>query len=128
MIPPACISDSGNPQIPQMVGAWTLVLSSQPYMEKYDPERKDATWGSGNYDPKFDVVRAPMTMLRSPVSIDQFTIGFVDVGETSGKLALAWDHEVATVGFKLAECCHPLPGDRIVGPEEAQQFFEHVTP
>ncbi|MCB0109000.1 MAG: hypothetical protein KDE53_23925 [Caldilineaceae bacterium] len=26
-IPPACLSDSGNPQIPQMVGAWTLVLN-----------------------------------------------------------------------------------------------------
>ena len=46
--------------------------------EKYDdrPTRR-RSGASYNYDPKFDVVRVPMTMLTPKASIDQFTIGFV---------------------------------------------------
>ena len=60
-------------------GAWTLVVSTQPAQQKYDPENKSAIWGSYGYDLKFDVLRAPMKMVKSPYSIDQFTIGFLDV-------------------------------------------------
>jgi hypothetical protein len=83
-------------------GAWTLVVSKQPAMEKYDPQEKSSTWGAYNYDAKHDVLRAPMKMARSPHSIDQFTIGFVDMDAKGGKLAMAWDREVATVDFKVA--------------------------
>jgi len=82
-------------------GAWTLVVSKQPWLEKYDPAEKTKTWGAYGYDAKYDVVRAPMTSTRIAHSVDQLTIGFVDVTDKGGKLAIAWDHDVAMVDFKL---------------------------
>ena len=81
---------------------WTLVVSTQPAAAKYDPADKSAIWGSYGYDPKFDVARAPMTRATLPHSVDQLTIGFVDVTDKGGKLAIAWDRELATVDFTLA--------------------------
>jgi hypothetical protein len=66
--------------------AWTLVLSTQPTQEKYDANDKTKIWGAYGYDPKFDVVRVPMTMLTPKASIDQWTIGFVDMTDDGGKL------------------------------------------
>ena len=80
---------------------WTLIVSKQPFQEKYDPNEKTKTWGSYNYDPKQDVVRVPMTMMKPKVSVDQFTIGFADVTDQSGKLAMAWDGEAAVVPFRV---------------------------
>lgn len=84
-------------------GAWTLVLSKQPTQDKYDPNDKTKIWGSYGYDPKFDVVRVPMTMLTPKASIDQFTIGFVDVTDAGGKLAMAWDKTAALAPFTVAQ-------------------------
>ena len=84
-------------------GAWTLIVSAQPFLETYDPANKAATWGSYNYDPKYDVVRAPMTLTRAEDSTDELTWSFLDVDGGSGKLAIAWDHEVAKVAFKALE-------------------------
>lgn len=81
---------------------WTFVLSTQPAQQKYDPADKTAIWGAYGYDAKFDVLQAPMTMMKSPHSIDQFNIGFLDVTDKGGKLAMAWDKEVATVEFTVA--------------------------
>jgi hypothetical protein len=84
-------------------GAWTLILSTQPTQEKYDPKDKSKIWGSYDYDPKFDVVRVPMTMVTPAVSIEQFTIAFVDMTEAGGKLALAWEKTAGVVPFTLAK-------------------------
>ncbi|HWZ84834.1 MAG TPA: DUF2911 domain-containing protein [Thermoanaerobaculia bacterium] len=84
-------------------GAWTLILSTQPSQEKYDPKDKTKIWGSYDYDPKFDVVRAPMAMMTPAVSIDQFTIGFVDMSDAGGKLAMGWDKTAAVVPFTVAK-------------------------
>ena len=81
--------------------AWTLVVSSQPRQAKYDPNEKAKTWGAYNYDSKFDVVRAPMTMVKPAFSVDQFTIAFVDVTDQGGKLAMAWEKTGAVVPFKV---------------------------
>lgn len=81
---------------------WTLVVSTQPYQMKYDAADKTATWGSYNYDPKFDVVRAPMKMMKPAVSVDQFTIAFVDVTDKGGKLAMAWGRDAGVVDFRVA--------------------------
>jgi len=80
-------------------GAWMLVFSNQPYQQKYDPQDKVNTFGSYNYDPKFDVLRVPMTVGKSPYSVEQFTIGFVDMTQGGGKLAVWWDKEFATAAF-----------------------------
>jgi hypothetical protein len=81
---------------------WTLVVSKQPRMEKYDPNEKMKTWGAYNYDPKHDVVRVPMTMAKPAFSVDQFTIAFVDVTDQGGKLAMVWDKTGGVVPFKVA--------------------------
>ena len=80
---------------------WTLILSGQPNQMKYDPSDKAATWGAYNYDPKHDMVRAPMKMMKPAVSVDQFTIGFVDVSDKAGKLAMAWGRDAGVVEFKV---------------------------
>lgn len=82
-------------------GAWSLILSKQPHLEKYDPKDKSATWGSDNYDPKFDAVKVPMKLTKTAVSFDQFSIEFVNMTQAGGTLALWWDTEMATVDFKV---------------------------
>ena len=81
--------------------AWTLVISKQPRQEKYDPNEKTKTWGSFNYDPKYDVVRVPMKMVTPAFSVDQFTIAFVDVTDQGGKIAMVWEKTGAVVPFKV---------------------------
>lgn len=82
-------------------GAWTLVFSKQPFQQKYDPNDKTATWGSYNYDQAQDVLRVPMTVGANPLSVEQFTIGFVDMTQGGGKIAMWWEKTVATVAFKV---------------------------
>ena len=84
-------------------GAWTLILSTQPFQQKYDPNDKTSTWGSFGYEPKFDVARVPMKTAAAPVSIEQFTIGFVDVTAQGGTLSLWWDKTVATAPFTVGQ-------------------------
>jgi hypothetical protein len=62
-----------------------------------------AMWGAYGYDPKFDVIRAPMTMAKGEHSVDQFTIAFVDMTDSGGRLSMAWDTTVAIVGFSFAQ-------------------------
>jgi hypothetical protein len=82
---------------------WTLILSTQPTQEKYDSNEKTKIWGAYGYDAKFDVVRVPMTMKTPAVAIDQFTIGFVDMSDAGGKLAMAWDKTAALVPFTIGK-------------------------
>jgi len=85
-------------------GAWTFIVSKQPAQEKYDPNDKSgAIWGSYGYDAKYDVLRAPMSTTKIAHSIDEFTIGFLDVTDKGGKLAMGWDKDVAMVDFKVAQ-------------------------
>jgi hypothetical protein len=82
-------------------GAWTLVFSKQPFQATYDPNDKTATWGSSNYDQAQDVLRVPMTVGATPYSVEQFTIGFIDMTQGGGKLAMWWEKTVATVAFTV---------------------------
>jgi hypothetical protein len=79
---------------------WTLVLSNWPAQEKYDPANKTALWGAYNYTPDKDALRAPMKVEALPFSMDEFTIAFVDVTRTGGRLAVMWDKTMASVEFK----------------------------
>jgi len=80
---------------------WTLIVSTQPYQEKYDKDEKAKTWGAYNYDPKFDVARAPMKMTTPAFSFDQFTIGFVNVTDKGGAIAMVWEKTGAIVPFTI---------------------------
>ncbi|MFA5910403.1 MAG: DUF2911 domain-containing protein [Vicinamibacterales bacterium] len=82
-------------------GAWTLVLSTQPVQEKFDPNDKVRLSGATNYDPKFDVLRVPMTVRAGEQSVEQLTIGFVNVTEAGATLTIAWDRTLASVDLKL---------------------------
>jgi hypothetical protein len=78
---------------------WTFVLSTQTAQVTYDRNEKLATFGAYNYDAKFDVLRVPMKLMKSDVSIEQFTIGFINMTQKGGTLAMWWDKEFATVDF-----------------------------
>ena len=82
-------------------GNWTLVLNTQPVQEKFDPNDKVKLSGATNYDAKFDVVRVPMTVRTGDVSVEQLTLGFVNVTDTSATLTISWEKTVATVDLKL---------------------------
>jgi len=80
---------------------WTLIFSTWPAQQKYDPNDRTALWGAYNYTPDKDVLRVPMTVDSSlDASADQLAIVFGDVTKTSGTLAIVWDKTVATVPFK----------------------------
>jgi hypothetical protein len=81
---------------------WTLIVSTQKTQSKYDPNDKTAIWGSFGYDPKFDAARAPMTMVKLAHSVDQFTIAFVDMTDSGGRLAMAWETTAALVPFTIS--------------------------
>ena len=81
---------------------WTLIVSAHG-AKNSGREEGDGLWGSYNYTPDKDVVRVPMDVNFSYLSTDQFTIGFYDVTEAGGKLAMRWEHSVAVVGFEVAE-------------------------
>ena len=83
--------------------AWTFVLSNQPVQPTFDANDKVRLSGATNYDPKFDLVRAPMRLTTSPMSIEQFTIGFADVKGDRGALYLAWDRTIASIDFAVAK-------------------------
>lgn len=83
-------------------GAWTLIFSTWGAQQKYDPNDKTALWGSYNYTADKDVLRVPMTLTALPMSIDQLSMGFVDVTTTGGTFAIWWDKTQATVPFTVA--------------------------
>jgi hypothetical protein len=80
---------------------WTLIFSKQPFQQKYDANDKVATWGSENYSQARDVLRVSMTVGTTATSVEQFTIGFVDMTQSGGKLAMWWEKAVATVPFTV---------------------------
>ena len=82
--------------------AWTLIVSTQPYQEKYDSADKVKTWGAYGYDSKYDVVRVPMKMVVPGNSFDQFSIGFVNMTDKGGDIAMGWEKTGAIVSFTLA--------------------------
>jgi hypothetical protein len=82
-------------------GAWTFILSSWDAQKTYDPNNKAALWGSYGYTPDKDVARAPMKLMKSTVSVEQLTWGFINITKTGGEIAIWWDKEFATVPFQI---------------------------
>jgi len=80
---------------------WTLVVSTWPAQARFDPNNKEALWGSYNYTPDKDVVRAPMTLGTLPVSVEQLTWSFTDMSDAGGKMTIMWDKNIASVPFKI---------------------------
>ncbi len=83
-------------------GVWTLVLTNQPVQAKYDPSDKVNLYGAYNYDPRFELVRVPMTVQESDLAFEQFTIAFVNTTPSATTLAMWWDRTRATVTLPVA--------------------------
>lgn len=81
---------------------WTLIVSSWGAQTRFDPNNKDALWGSFGYTPDKDVLRAPMQITTLPFSVEQLTWTFLDMTSNSGKLAIMWDKTMASVPFTVA--------------------------
>lgn len=84
-------------------GAWTFILSNWAAQTTYDPQNKAALWGSYNYTADKDVVRAPMKLMKTTVSVEELTWGFVNVTAAGGELAMWWDKEMATLPFTVVK-------------------------
>jgi DUF2911 family protein len=82
-------------------GNWTLILSRWEAQTRYDPANKAALFGAYDYTPDKDVVRAPMTLVTLPLSVDQLTWNFTDMTDASGKLTIMWDKVSASVPFRV---------------------------
>lgn len=82
---------------------WTLVVSSWGAKKTGNDSTPGTLWGGYNYTPDKDVARVPMTVSKSPASIEQLTWGFCDVTTEGGKLFLAWDSANAMVSFAVAK-------------------------
>ena len=82
---------------------WTLIVSTWPAQSTYDYDNKDALFGAYDYTPDRDVVRAPMVLEELPYSFDQLSWQFLDMTDTSGRLALFWDETMASVAFRVEE-------------------------
>ena len=80
---------------------WTFIVSSWGAQTKYDPNNKEALWGSYNYTPAKDVVRAPMKLETLSHAHEELTWEFIDVSDAGGTLALAWDKVIASVAFRI---------------------------
>lgn len=82
---------------------WTLILTSQPYALKFDPQNKTELYGGYNYRPDHDVARVRMTVESLPFSIDQLTWVFSDVGSAGGTMRIAWEKVMASAPFKIVD-------------------------
>ena len=80
---------------------WTFVVSTWPAQTTYNPSNRDALWGSYNYTPDKDVLRAPMKLETLPHSVEELTWEFVDMTSTGGAMALSWDKVMASVVFTV---------------------------
>ena len=93
--------------IPEIVelkpGDWSVALNTQPVQPVYDPNDKVKLYGAYNYDPKFDVLRVPMTVKTGDETVEQFTIGFVNATDSKATLTMAWDRTVATVDIAMGK-------------------------
>ena len=78
---------------------WTLIVSSWPAQDKFDPNNKTALWGAYGYTPDRDVARVAMKLDKLPYEVDQLTWAFVDMKNTGGRIALMWGTTMASTPF-----------------------------
>lgn len=78
---------------------WTLIISSWPAQDKFDPNNKAALWGAYGYTADKDVARVPMKLDKLAYEVDQLTWAFVDMKNTGGRIALMWGNTMASTPF-----------------------------
>ena len=78
---------------------WTLIISSWPAQQKYDPANKTALWGAYGYTKDKDVARVNMKLEKLPFDVDQLTWTFLDMKNNGGRIALMWGTTLASTPF-----------------------------
>jgi hypothetical protein len=79
---------------------WTLIVSSWGARKEFDKDDGQTLFGSFDYTPDKDVVRAPMKLETLPRSVDQLTWQFLDMSDAGGLMAIEWDKTRASVPFR----------------------------
>src|SRR5436190_1284301 len=82
---------------------WTLVVSTWPAQQNFDPSNKAALWGAYGYTPDKDVVRVPMRLETLPHSAEQLTWEFLDMTDAGGLMTIRWDKNLASVPFTIGK-------------------------
>jgi hypothetical protein len=80
---------------------WTFIVSTWKASKEFPSREKDALFGSFDYTPDKDVLRAPMKLETLNHSVEQLTWEFLDMSDAGGTLAISWDKVLATVPFKI---------------------------
>lgn len=80
---------------------WTFIVSDWQPQQRFNPGDKTKLWGSYGYTRDKDVVRAPMTLTKTPFVTEQLTWEFLDMSADGGTIALRWDTVMATVPFTV---------------------------
>jgi hypothetical protein len=80
---------------------WTFIVSDWQPQQRYNPGDKTKLWGSFGYTKDKDVVRAPMTVTKTPWVTEELTWEFLDMSEKGGTIAIRWDNVMATVPFTV---------------------------
>ncbi len=83
-------------------GDWTLIFSTHAAKDSFRAPG-EGLWGAYGYTDDKDVLRVGMDVRSLPVSYEQFTIAFIDMTKTGGKLSLIWEKTVAEAAFSLKE-------------------------
>jgi hypothetical protein len=84
-------------------GNWSLVLNTQERQPRYDPNDKVKLYGAYNYDASKDVVRVPMRMESSHMTIEQFTIEFVNATDRGVTMLMVWENTCGMVDLAVAK-------------------------
>jgi hypothetical protein len=83
---------------------WIFIVSTWPAQTTtYDHQNRQALWGAYEYTPDRDLVRLPMTRETLAHSFDQLSWEFLDMTDAGGRLAIVWDHEMASVPFTIPQ-------------------------
>jgi len=80
---------------------WTLIVSRWAAKKDENSNDRQSLWGSFDYTPDKDVVRAPMRLETLPHSVDELAWQFLDMSDAGGLVAIEWDKTMATVPFRV---------------------------
>ncbi len=81
---------------------WTLIFSNWGAKDNPQVNDSDAIWGAYGYTPDRDVIRVPMSVSTTAMSIDQLTIAFMNMTRDGGDFAIHWGDQMARASFTSA--------------------------
>lgn len=89
---------------------WTIILN-----------KGVGQWGAFQYDPKADVARFKVSAMPIPLTMETFTIEFVQVQDESAVLDLVWDTTVVPIKLEVDVTDKLLPQIESVMASDAKQ-------